>query len=251
MDFSVTKKILVIAMYGVLVIGVIFIDNNQRLKSKTVPDKDLLSAAIVSIPKNIAITFDDGPYGTSTEKILDILKKENVHATFFVLGQNVEKFPELAERIVKEGHVIGNHSYDHAKNLPEMSTTTFKNNIQQAETTIFTHTGVMPKLFRPPYGNITPQMYGKLKEDGYTSVLWNIDVKDWDFENTPTELIEIRILKDAKPNGIILFHDGRDVQVNYPRDNTVNALQYVIEQLKKNGYNFVTVDKITNIQPYF
>jgi len=251
MTLSTTKKVLLISAYSVLVIGFIFFENTNQIKSKDFPNKELLGAAIVAIPKNIALTFDDGPYGTSTEKILDILKKENVRATFFVIGKNVEKFSTTTKRIIAEGHLIGNHSYDHAKNLPEMSTSTFKINTEKAESAIFLQTDLKPKIFRPPYGNITPQMYQKLKEAGYTSVLWNVDAKDWDFEHTSTADIENKIINDTKPNSIILLHDGRDTKINYPRTNLIDALPVIIEQLKKEGYNFVTVDKLENIKPYF
>lgn len=247
---SNNKKVFAIAVLYILLTGLFFIGRNNLAKVIVLPEQNSLSASIPYINKNIALTFDDGPYGTSTEKILDILKQENVHATFFVIGKNVEKFPALAKRIVTEGNLIGNHSFDHAKNLPNLSTTTFENNIQRAESAIFFYTGLKPKLFRPPYGNISAQMYGKLKHDGYTTVLWNIDAADWDYEKTPTALLEKIIIKDAKPNGIIVLHDGRDTQVNYPRDNTVNALAYIIGQLKKQGYNFVTVDKIIGVEPY-
>ena len=106
-------------------------------------------------------------------------------------------------------------------------------------------------MFRPPYGNISAQMYGKLSHDGYTTILWNDATEDWDYKNSPSKFIEKIIIQNAKPNGIILLHDGRDTQVNYPRDNTVGALPYIIEQLKKEGYTFVTADKIVNTQPYF
>lgn len=254
MDLAGYKKILLIAIYGVLVIGFIFVENKQRIKNGTFPNRELLSSVIDSItatPKNVALTFDDGPYGTSTSKILDILKQENIHATFFVIGKNVEKFPDLARRMVTEGNLIENHSYDHAKNLPDLLTSTFQTNIQQAELAIASTTGLKSKLFRPPYGNISIQMYEELRNNGHKTVLWTIEAKDWDSETVSTDMIEKIIVQGTKPNGIILLHDGHDTIVNYPRENMVNALPYIIDQLKKQGYTFVTLDKIVDIAPYF
>lgn len=234
-----------------LLIGLFFIEKNNLAKSIIIPNQDLSLNTPISTTKNIALTFDDGPYGTSTEKILDILKQEKVHATFFVIGKNVDKFPALAQRIVAEGNLIENHSYDHSEKLTEMSATTFQKNIQKAEGTILSHTGQKSKLFRPPYGNITAQMYGKLNDMGYKTVMWNTETQDWDDENSPAELIEKIIIQNAKPNDIILMHDGRDTKINYPRNNTIEALSYIIKQLKKEGYSFVTVDKIVGSKAYF
>jgi peptidoglycan-N-acetylglucosamine deacetylase len=247
---SNNKKVFFIASCYALLIGAFFIGGDSLTRRIITPNQRFLGAQAITT-KNIALTFDDGPYGTSTEKILDILKQENVHATFFVIGKNVEKFPAIAQRIVAEGNLIENHSYDHSEKLTEMSTTTFEENIQKAESSTFSHTGLKPRFFRPPYSKITAQMFGRLNQDGYTTVLWNDSAEDWDYKKVPTELIEKTIIRDAKPNGIIVLHDGRDTEINYPRDNTINALPHIIKQLKKEGYNFVTVDKIVDIKPYF
>ena len=247
----INKKIFVTALIYVLLIGVFFIEKNSLAKTTAFSNQNLFSTTTAPLIKNIALTFDDGPYGTSTEKILDILKQENIHATFFVIGKNVEKYPDIAKRIVAEGNLIENHSYDHFQDLPDVSTTTFENNIQDAETAIFETTGLKPKLFRPPYGNISAQMYGRLNNEGYKTVMWNVDAADWDYKNSPTKFVEMTIVNDARPNGIIVLHDGRDTQINYPRDNTINALSYIIEQLKSEGYSFVTVDKIIGSPAYF
>jgi peptidoglycan/xylan/chitin deacetylase (PgdA/CDA1 family) len=147
--------------------------------------------------------------------------------------------------------LIENHSYDHSKVLPDISTTTLEEDIQEAETAIFSDTGLKPKLFRPPYGNISAQMFGRLNHDGYKTVMWNADAADWDHKNSPTSLIETAIIHQAAPNGIIILHDGRDTKINYPRDNMINALTHIIEKLKSDGYTFVTVDKIVGTPAYF
>jgi len=246
------KKIITITVLGIACVGVFFTDHKLPPPEPIVPTPTLLSAtASPVILKNIALTFDDGPYGTSTEKILDILKQENIHASFFIIGKNVEKYPELTRRIVAEGHIIGNHSFDHSKKLSEMSTTTFAENINKAEDIIASTTKIYPKIFRPPYGKSSSKMFEVLNKEKYISVLWNIDSKDWDDINSTTDLIEKETIQSAKTNGIILFHDGRDIHVDYPRENIINALPAIIQKLKSAGYTFVTIDKILNTRPYF
>jgi peptidoglycan/xylan/chitin deacetylase (PgdA/CDA1 family) len=198
----------------------------------------------VASSKKIALTFDDGPYGTSTSKILDILEKNNVPATFFLIGKNVEKFPEQARRILADGFVIGNHSYDHAKNLAQLSSANFESNLNQAEKAIENATGFHAVYFRPPYGSLSDTMKTVLNQNGYKTKLWNIDPEDWDYENSPADVVVERVLKNAKANSIILMHDGRDTKVDYPRDNTISALPVIIDSLRKKGFSFVTLDEL-------
>ena len=194
--------------------------------------------------KYVALTFDDGPYGTSTREILNILKEKRVHATFFILGKNVQEFPDEAQREVQEGHEIGNHSYDHSMQLPQMAAADFSANLDRAESAIATSTGLHATLFRPPYGALSPTMRQVLKTDGYSTVLWNVDPTDWDYANSPSDQIIQRVLKAVKPNSVILLHDGRDTQVDFPRDNTVNALPTLIDDLRAEGYEFLTVSEL-------
>ena len=194
--------------------------------------------------KLIALTFDDGPYGTSTRQILDILKKENIHATFFVIGQNVLEFPEEVRREIQEGNIIGNHSFNHSKRLPKMTAEEFKIDLDRTEEIIASSTGIRPKLYRPPYGALSTPMRDVLAQEGYRTSLWNVDPNDWDYAHSPSDKIIHSVLDAVKPNSIVLFHDGRDTQINYPRDNTVTALPIIIEALKAQGYSFVTLDAL-------
>ena len=200
--------------------------------------------------KRIALTFDDGPYGTPTVQILDILKKENVRATFFVIGENVVKYPDIARAIVTDGNVIENHTYDHPKNLSTLPLVDFMSELSKTENAIIAATSEHPDLFRAPYGRTSPLMLKRLKSRGYTLVKWNDDPMDWNYQKSTPALILKRVLQQAKPNGIILMHDGRDTQVGYPRDNTIQALPEVIDALRKEGYTFVTVDKLLGKPAY-
>lgn len=203
--------------------------------------------------KLVALTFDDGPYGDATNQILDILKKERVQATFFLLGINVEKYPTITKRIVNEGHVIGNHSYSHSKSLSTMPSLEFQADVRHAENLIESVTGLKPRYFRPPFGMHTPSMDQQLKNMGYLMVLWDFGAGDFK-QDTSSETIVRRIiantLKWKKRQEIILLHDGRDVQIGYPRQNVIQALPQIIEQLKKLHYRFVTLEQIIHQPPY-
>ena len=214
--------------------------NTNTILDKKVPPKTREN----NNKEQIALTFDDGPYGTSTAQILSILEQKHVPATFFVMGKNVERFPEEVQRMVRDGHLVGNHSYNHEKNLAELSREKFKANLDMTEEIITRTAGTRPVLFRPPYGLMSETMKHVLEEAGYTLVLWNVDPRDWDYASSTASEIVQRVEKAAKPNAIILLHDGRDTHVNYPRDNTVAALPKIIDGLENKGYTFVTVDKI-------
>ncbi len=211
----------------------------------------------VKSPKLVALTFDDGPYGEATNQILDILKKEQVHATFFLLGLNVEKYPAITKRIVNEGHLIGNHSYSHSGLLSQMPPAEFQADVTHAENLIVSATGLHPRYYRPPFNSHTPSMDQQLKDMGYFVVLWDVGTgtkaADYD-QGTSSEAIVEQIvrntLKGKKRQQIILLHDGRDVQIGYPRQNVIQALPRVIDQLKERGYRFVTVEQIIHQSPY-
>jgi len=212
----------------------------------------IISAETTTVipPKQIALTFDDGPYGTPTIEVLSILKKENVHATFFVIGQNVEKYPEITKEIVANGNIIANHTYNHPEDLTKVSLKEFYSEISKTEDAIFSVTHLWTGLFRAPYGNTSPEMLKELEKDDYTLVGWDVDPVDWDYSKSTPELIEKTVLEEVKPGAIIIFHDGRDTHINYPRGNLIKALPKTIEALKKEGYTFVTVDKLLNIKAY-
>jgi len=203
--------------------------------------------------KLVALTFDDGPYGEATNQILDILKKEKVHATFFVVGMNVEKYPAITKRIVNEGHVIGNHSYSHSKSLSKMPSVEFQTDVRHAEDLIVSATGLRPHYFRPPFEMHTPGMDQQLKDMGYVVVLWDVGGRDYDQDTSSQTILEkiiANILMGKKRDWIILLHDGRDVQIGYPRQNVIQALPKIIKQLKKWGYRFVTLEQIIHQSPY-
>ncbi len=220
---------------------------NGTAKANTIA-QNFSSTSLQTPLKEVALTFDDGPYGTSTEEVLNILKTENIHATFFLIGKNVDEYPKIAKEIVDEGNIVGNHTYSHLKTFNKMSANDFAKDLIRDEISIASSTGVVPKLFRPPYGNISNTMKSELKKEGYTLVLWSVDGKDWSLNKTANQ-IEDGTVSKTKPYSILLMHDGHETN-NYPRVNSIEALPKIIEDLKNKGYTFVTVDKLLETQAY-
>ncbi|MDB5237416.1 MAG: polysaccharide deacetylase [Parcubacteria group bacterium] len=195
--------------------------------------------------KIVALTFDDGPYGTSTEQVLQILQQEKVHATFFLIGRNVAEFPDEARRIVASGNVIGNHTYTHT-DLSTITNGQALGDIARAQVQIASTTGTRPLLFRPPYGILPNDTRDILKAQGYRIIMWNDDPEDWNYASSTKDAIVSRVLAQEKKNEklVVILHDGRDTHINYPRQNMIQALPVVIENLKQQGYVFVTADKL-------
>jgi len=198
-----------------------------------------------SKPK-IALTFDDGPNEPYTSEILDILKKYSIKATFFVLGKNVEHYPDTAKRIAEEGHVIGNHTYDHPFLLIQ-STSHIKYEIEKTGQAIVKATHTKPYLFRPPYGVTDNWIYHTVKEHGYVTVEWSVTGNNGGKEIPPDKITK-NILSEVKNGSIILLHDGDRLIKGADRRNIVKALPFIIESLQKKGYQFVTVPELLGLK---
>ncbi|VBB05000.1 polysaccharide deacetylase [Lucifera butyrica] len=193
--------------------------------------------AIREVPtsrKVVALTFDDGPLNTSTPKILQILREKGVKATFFVVGERVEKYPMLVRQEAAEGHEVGNHTYSHPK-LRGLNRQEIDKEIEKNETLI-SQVAPRPTLFRPPEGKYSKTVLEDARERGYIIVLWSIDTKDW--RCPPVGDIVDSVLKNVKPGSIILLHDGK-----YPSP-TPEAVDCIIDSLKSRGYEFVTVSEL-------
>ncbi|WP_422447056.1 glycerol-3-phosphate acyltransferase [Thermoanaerobacterium sp. DL9XJH110] len=193
--------------------------------------------------KYVALTFDDGPDPVYTPEILDILKEKNVPATFFLIGKNVEAYPDIARRIVREGHSIGNHTYTHKSLIPLSARATYEE-IKKAEKAIEDATGIRPTLFRPPRGLYSSYATKMLRDERYTIVLWDVSAMDW--AELPPKNIVANVTGRVKPGSIILLHDSGDI-VTFKggnRSSTVKALPEIIDNLRAGGYEFVTVDQM-------
>ncbi len=193
--------------------------------------------------RRIALTFDDGPDEIYTPQILDILKTHNVKATFFLLGSKVKEQPELVNRIINEGHIIGNHSWTHP-DLRKVTSEQLVYEIKQTENAIMDVTGLTTCIMRPPYGAVNENVIEQLQELNYKVINWNIDTVDWRAETTSDDIL-INTLPNITKDAIVLMHDS-------PGDKsaTVNSLAELITTLSKNGYTFVTTDEMLEIQAY-
>lgn len=180
--------------------------------------------------KKVAITFDDGPNSLYTEKLLEGLKERNVKATFFLIGKEVKEYPDIVKRMYEEGHLIGNHTYEHV-NLCEVDTKQVKWQVEQTNDLIYEVTGERPVYIRPPYGCWNKQME---EETGMLEILWSVDPRDW--ECNDTDVLISRVLKQVDDEGIILFHDGSQ--------SSVDAALTVIDILQERGYEFVLASEV-------
>lgn len=190
--------------------------------------------------KQVALTFDDAPDPRFTPAILDVLAKYDVCATFFVVGNRASKHPELVKRISREGHTIGNHSYNHAV-MSLLSNDDFHRQITRTDIIVSRIIGYHPRFIRPPYGEMLPAQVAWTKRTGYIVVNWDVDSVDWK-NNPSSNHILNNIKKNLQPGSIILQHagggEGQDLS------GTVNALPRLISLLRQKGYDLVTLPEL-------
>lgn len=175
--------------------------------------------------KSVYLTFDDGPTPEVTDWVLNELNKHNVKATFFLIGRNVERHPEIYERICKQGHAIGNHTYSHLKGWKTWGNE-YINDVDLASQYIDS------KLFRPPYGKIRQNQIRNLKKRGYKLFMWDVLSEDYNVERTPDECIHY-VLEYTVAGSIIVFHDSIKAS-----KNLYGALPIVLKTLTEQGYSF-------------
>lgn len=187
--------------------------------------------------QKIAITFDDGPHPRYTPIILDILAQYDAHATFFLIGENAEKYPELLDRILREGHEIGNHTYLHA-NLQKTSSEKIKEQILYAERAILELTDQRTKLLRPPGGLYDQHVCEAAHALDYEVILWTIDTLDW--SHPTVDEIVWKVETNVKSGDIILCHDF----IGGGSTPTPDALKRILPELIAEGYEFVTVSEL-------
>lgn len=186
--------------------------------------------------KKIALTFDDGPHPRYTSKILEILDKYNIKATFFVIGINAKNYPEALSQVINMGHEIGNHTYSHGL-LKTKSKEDIYREIISTEKEISKFNGAFSKLIRPPCGMYDNELLEIAEENEYKIVLWNIDTNDW--AHASSESIVSNVISKVKGGDIILFHDFISGE-----NNTCESLQIIIPKLLMQGYEFVTVSEL-------
>ena len=183
---------------------------------------------ISSDEKIVYLTFDDGPCKKTTQRILEILREQEVKATFFCVGDNILKHPELFAKIKAEGHQIGNHTMHHSKGF-YTNTNNYINEIDECASLIGN------KLFRPPHGLITPCQNAILKNKGYKIIQWDVITYDWDKNHTKEKILNI-IKQYTRKGSIIVMHDSEKAA---PR--VLNTLEEIIIELKSRNYKFRTL----------
>jgi peptidoglycan-N-acetylglucosamine deacetylase len=190
----------------------------------------------------VALTFDDGPDPASTPALLELLQKENIPAAFFCIGKNVEANPHLARQIVVQGHLLENHTFNHAWNTPLMRTRQLLEEISTAQTIITQTTGIAPIYMRPPVGHTNPHYHRLLKKLGLKLIGWDVRSMDtiW-----PTEKVIQRALTQTRDGSIILLHDGgRDPK------QVIEITLAVINGLRQRNFNFARLDHmIEDVSP--
>jgi peptidoglycan/xylan/chitin deacetylase (PgdA/CDA1 family) len=185
----------------------------------------------------VALTFDDGPDANSTPQLLDLLKEEKIEAAFFCIGKKVAANPELAARIVHEGHLVQNHSYAHSLFTNFFSVARLRTELSQTQAAIQNATGMVPQFFRPPMGLSNPRTFRSAKSLDLKVVGWTI--RSLDTISTDPEKITARIARRLEPGAIILLHDG-----NIPAARLLPTVKLLLATLRERGYAVVRLDKM-------
>lgn len=194
--------------------------------------------------KLIALTFDDGPDSVYTPQILDILKEQKIKGTFFLIGNRAELFPDVVKRMVKEGHIVGNHSMNHPI-ITKLNQAKTRKEIVDCEKALARLTGYRTALFRSPYGSLDPEKITQIQKLNYKIIAWNVDSLDW--KSLSAEQVKTNILENVRAGSIILQHSSGSEEEDL--SGSVSALKEVIVTLKKEGYRFVSIPELLDI-PY-
>jgi len=188
----------------------------------------------------VALTFDDGPHPRNTPELLDILAAHDARATFYVIGRQVRRFPDIVRRIVAEGHELGNHTWDHPI-LSRMGEAAILSQIDRTQAEIADVTGHLPVTMRPPYGSIQPRQARMiLSERALPTILWSVDPEDW--RRPGASVVARRMLQGARAGGILLAHDIHAA--------TVRAMPEVLSGLAGQGLSPVTVSELMGQGPW-
>ncbi|MEQ1751295.1 MAG: polysaccharide deacetylase family protein [Prosthecobacter sp.] len=213
--------------------------NNPSSMPNVPPAGAKISYSQVNITQPVlAMTFDDGPHPSLTPKLLDILKERNIKCTFFVIGKNAKMYPKIIQRILAEGHEIGNHTWTHCS-LTSRSDAQIRSELQQSEDALVAVANYRPHLIRPPYGAINTRVKQMMfSEFGYSTIMWSVDPQDW--RRPGVSVVTSRLVNGARPGSIMLAHD-----IHPP---TIQAMPSMFDQLLAKGFQFVTVSQLMNME---
>ena len=230
-SFSLLWSIIPIGIYLVIIFfGSAFIGFNFYVKSHNKAD---------IIDKRVSITFDDGPDSIITPKVIDLLKKFDVEATFFCIGKNIIGNNDIIENLHDNGHIIGNHSYSHSYTFDIMSSEEMAFEIRNTNQLIYSIINKTPKLFRPPFGVTNPLVKKAIIKTGMVSIGWSL--RTFDTVKKEEDIFN-KFIKNINPGDVILCHDNSE--------KTLRCLEKILLYLKENNYSVVSLDKLFNIQAY-
>jgi peptidoglycan/xylan/chitin deacetylase (PgdA/CDA1 family) len=199
----------------------------------------------------VALTFDDGPNPPYTDRILDVLKRERVHATFFLVGRAVAAYPATVRRIIREGHAVGNHTWDHGHLVVE-TPAAIRRELAQTDAALAAAAGVHTRLMRPPFGARDFEVLDEARKEGYTVVMWSVPLPN-DWEQPGDGTIARRVVDRAGDGAIIVLHDGnrgllcsaaRLPPATCDRSQDAGATREIVETLRSRGFRFVTVPEL-------
>jgi len=191
--------------------------------------------------RQLALTYDDGPNDLHTPRLLEVLARHGVQATFFLIGQHAEDLPDLVNEIAKAGHAIGNHTFSHPL-LIFKSTSEIRGELLRCQSVLHDSIGKHSNLFRPPFGGRRPATLHVARELGLEPVMWNVTGYDWNAP--PAAAIERKVAKQIRGGDVILLHDGGHKQMGADRSQTVIATDHLITRYKAEGYEFVTIPQM-------
>ena len=209
-------------------------------QAKNYPDYFFLEA--LNFKKEIALTFDDGPDATFTAQVLDVLKEQHVKATFFLVGSRLSVYPDVAKRVLAEGHAVGMHGFEHLDMRTISTIYAYDSQILRAQRTFKSVLGIEPHYFRPPFGAVNDEEIAYFGERGFKTINWSIDSFDWDMTQNSVDEITGRVLRYAHEGAIILMHTG-----GVDKSNTVKSLSVIIKALREQGYTFKNVPEMLGI----
>ncbi len=195
--------------------------------------------------RQLALTYDDGPNDPHTLRLLEVLAKHDVHATFFLIGRYVRQRAEIAREVVKAGHVVGNHTFTHPL-LSLKSAAEVRQELSDCRSALQDAIGEHSNLLRPPFGARRPAVLRIVRELGFEPVMWNVTGYDW--TAPPSAVIEQKVSKQIRGGNVILLHDGGHKQMGADRSQTVLATDRLIAKYKLEGYEFATVPQMMKME---